>query len=143
MNPPSEDLKNVLVAAGIGTFGATSGWGIFIGKEPDKPNTAITLYDTGGYEPNPKWLQDNPTVQVRVRGTNYKTTLQKAKDARDALLGIGPNDFPASVTTTYVGIWVSSDVGYIGSDDKNRFIFTFNLRITIEPASGAYRESLT
>jgi len=51
MNPTTIDLKDVLEANSVGVFGASSGWGIYIGFEPESPDTTITLYDTGGNNP--------------------------------------------------------------------------------------------
>jgi hypothetical protein len=140
MNPPSEDLKDELIssAVGVGEFAATSGWSVHISKMPDSPDTCIALYDTGGFAPSPKWLEDYPTVQIRVRGTagGYKAAWQKAIDARDALLGLPTTTLN---NTIYQGVWVDSDVAFISYDDKNRPLFTCNLRISREPASGTYR----
>ena len=71
-NGTAEDFSGILVTAGVGTIGATSGWRIGVAVEPDGsgiPDTTITLFDTGGFSPNPKWIIDEPSVQIRVRGS--------------------------------------------------------------------------
>jgi len=138
MNPASEDLKDILVTAGIGTYAATSGWAIYVSKEPKSPDTVVTLYDYSGADPSPKFLRDNPNVQVRVRGAKeaYKAGWTKAQAVKDALLGLPGQTINA---TKYVGVWMQSDINFINYDDNNRPLFTLNFRITREPASGAYR----
>jgi len=141
MNSAAMDLKDVLVSAGVGTFAASSGWGIYIGFEPDSPDTVVTLYDTGSFEePNPAYLLDFPTMQIRIRGAknDYPGAFSKANAVKEALLGL-----PAQTIngTRYDGVWMISDVSYIGVE-KERPIFTTNWRIAREPATGTYRASL-
>jgi hypothetical protein len=137
MNSPAADIASILVSAGVGAMG-NSGWAIKIGLEPTTPDTAITIYDTGGYPPNPKWLQDNPTVQARIRGSvgGYPAAYSKALAVRDALLGFAGQ---AINGTNYAGIWCMGDIVSLGYDDSNRPIFTVNFRMVREPSSGTYR----
>ena len=53
MTNPAVSAKDMLVTAGVGTFGASSGWGIYIGQEPTDPKTVVTLFSTGGRASNP------------------------------------------------------------------------------------------
>lgn len=142
-NAPSVDIKDKLVSLGVGTFAATSGWGIYIGSEPDGPDvqdTVITLYDSSGGEPNPAWLLDEPHVQVRVRGSraDYTGAYDKAYEVLDALLGL-----PAETLggTVYTGIWALNDPFLLGYDDSRRPVFTVNFRIVREPTAGDHRNS--
>jgi len=140
MNPATIDIKDVLVTDGVGTFGATSGWAIFIGFEPESPNTTITLYDTGGKEPVPNLLLDFPTIQTRIRGEvgEYEQTYQKALEVRESLLGLPTKTING---TLYDGVWANSDIIYLNTN-KGRPIFVINWRIAREPASGKYRVAL-
>ena len=133
MNPPSEDIKDLLVSAGIGTFAASSGWGIYIAEEPESPDTTITLYDTQGEAPDPAWLIDYPRFMVRVRGEedSYLATYAKALAVRDELNGIAPQTVNS---TPYVGIWAMTDVTFVEFDDNRRPVFTVNFRIVREPS---------
>lgn len=127
MGPPSLDLAGVLVDAGIGTFGSSSAWAIFVSTEPDRPSQAITLYDTGGFPPDPQVSIDHPTVQVRVRGSKdgYAEGYAKVLACRDALhLFRGTVDS----TTRYIGVWAMQDPVWIGKDDSARPLFTCNFR---------------
>lgn len=140
-NPPSEDIKDILVTAGLGTFEATSGWSINIAKEPNSPNQAITLYDKGGASPNPKFLLDEPTVRIRVRGRpgRYKGAHIKATAIKDALLGYTPQTVNG---TAYCGIMMLGDINFIGFDDLIRPLFTTTWRVIREPSSGTYRTAI-
>lgn len=136
-NAPSEDIVDILVAEGIGTAAAQSGWGIYRRKEPDiegvSPNTVVTVYDTGGLDPNPKFLLDQPTIMIRVRGNpnEYDLTYTKCEAVKDALLGLVAQSIHG---TFYVGIWQQSDIFFIGDDEKDRPVFTLNFLIRRQPA---------
>lgn len=135
---PALGIRDLLVTAGVGVFAAQSGWGIFIGSEPDSPDTAITIYDSGGRDSDFMFLVDRPSVQVRIRGeTNgYSAAWSKAYDVFDNLLAI-----PAQVLNgdRWDGITTIGNINVIGYDEKRRPIFTTNFNIIIEPASGVNR----
>ncbi len=138
MSAPCIDIKDMLVSAGIGTFKAASGWGIYVSEEPTAPDTVVTVYDTGGQDSEPNILLDYPSVMVRVRGApgDYAAAWSKAQAVKDALLGKSA----ATVNSTrYVGIWMKGDINYLGRDESRRPQFTLNFAITREPASGTYR----
>lgn len=138
MNPASVDVKDVLVAAGVGTFAATSGWAIYIGKAPDKPNTTITLYDYGGSPPAPNMLIDEPALQVRVRGNpgGYPAAYSKIIEVRDTLHGFVRQTVNG---THYLAIFAAQDPNLLQYDESNRPIFTLNFEITREPEAGDHR----
>lgn len=141
MTSPAQDLKDKLESAGVATFAATSGWSLRVGKEPATPDTTVTLYDTGGPDPNPKWLIEEPRVMARVRGAadDYPGAYAKAIEVRDELLG-SPRETVNG--TVYVGIWAEQDPSLIEYDEESRPVFTINFRLVIEPASGKHRQSL-
>ena len=125
MNPLSEDIKDLLVTAGVGAFAATSGWGIFINTEPDEPSTSITIYDLGGPAPEECFNRvikplSRPSVQVRVRGTSYLTAHTKMDDVIAALRRVGPWTASGSV---YLDLFQSSVALFLQKDQKNRFIW--------------------
>lgn len=137
-------MKDLLVAAGY-TFGGSGNWAVNVGKQPSTtPNLSITLYDAGGLDPNPRWLLDYPTVQVRVRGNVNDTQIPwiKAKEVRDLLLG--KESYTAGNGDRIVHINGIGDVAAMGFDDKDRPEYSFNLRLIIEPApqTGDNREAL-
>ncbi|KKN90089.1 hypothetical protein LCGC14_0232020 [marine sediment metagenome] len=137
-NAPSKDVVDELVSAGVATYKNTSGWGLWLAREPVTPDTAISVFDAGGDSPNPKYRLNEPTVQVRIRGAKwgYKAAYTKAQAVVDALLGIGKKTINSTV---YVGIWQLGDIIFIGFDDNNRPVFTTNWRVVREVSTSTYR----
>lgn len=133
---PSVGIRDLLVAAGVGVFAATSGWAIFIGREPANPVTTITIYDTGGFSPNPKWNIDEPTVQVRVRGStgNFQAAYAKANAVKEALLGLPSQDLNGD---RWVSVRQLGDIHNLGYDNSERPLFTINFRMIVEPLVGS------
>lgn len=121
-----------LIAAHV----VTSGWTTEVGAMPDEPNKVISINDTGGLEPNPKWLLDYPTLQVMVRGdvNGYLATFQEAKTVKDILLGLTSTDLNGD---RWVSITQNSDLGFIGRDDQMRPIFSMNFALIIQPQTVA------
>jgi len=145
MNSPTFDAKDLLVAAGVGKWG-TSGpadaWPIYIGQEPDGAkiaNDIITLYDTPGGSPNPKWLLDQPRFLVRVRAVKYDDGYQKAEQVKSTLLGLPSQDING---IRYVGIWCVQDTFFLQADSKGRYVFVNTWRVIREPNEGAHRRPL-
>lgn len=132
MTPFSHLIAKLLENAGVGAPAAQTGWGIFVHMEPTRPDTSITIYDTGSFDPpNPKFLLDHPTIQIRTRaGTHdYPACYQKQLDVRAALLG-----FPSQQVDDVwvVGIWQVTDVIHLG-ESEGRPILVSNWRAIIEP----------
>lgn len=125
--PASEGFRT-LIAAHV----AVSGWDVHTGIMPPTPDRAIALYDTGGLDPNPKWLIDFPTVQVLVRGGvgDYIVAFQEAKTLKDILLGVNAQTINGD---RWDGINMNGDLGYIGRDEQNRPLFSMNFALIIEP----------
>ena len=141
MANPSEGIRDLLVAADVGEFNVTKGWNIVISRIIDDPNTLIVIYDSGGQSPNPQWLVNYPSVQVRVRGgaNDYTATRAKCREIQDALLGLNSQDINGD---RWVSITQLGDINWVGYDSNNRPQFTLNFRLIIEPPEGTHRESL-
>lgn len=137
----SLDIKDLLVSKGIGAFGGSADWAIFIGKEPPDPDSCITIYDTLGEAPNPKWLLDEPRFQVRFRSNDYPAMMAKADAVKRALLGLPSQTLGGTV---YVGIWMIADTGFLMQDANERSIVTQSYRVIREPntVSGDNRRPL-
>lgn len=129
-----EGIKDLLVLAGVGSFNASSGWSIHIGREPMEPDTCITIASTGGLPSNPAYLLDFPNVQIRVRGraSSYQDAEAKVQEVKDALLGLPSQDLNGD---RWVSITQLTDIVHIGFDDNSRPLFTVNLALIIEPAT--------
>lgn len=141
MASPAEHLKDILVTASVGVFAATSGWAVYVSKMPDKPDTCIALYDSGGGNPNPAWLLDFPSVQVRVRGdeNGYQALFNKVTDIKNALLGHPGADVSDG---RLVSVRMDGAPAFLGYDELKRPMFTINWTLIFEPTAGTYRESL-
>jgi Bacteriophage minor capsid protein len=125
--PASQHLKDLLT-----THVGISGWQVEIGAMPSSPDKIIMISDTGGQEPNPKYLIDYPTCQVMVRGivSGYLATFREAKAVKDLLLGVDAHDNEGDRID---GIIMNGDVGFIGRDETNRPLFTGNYALFVEP----------
>jgi hypothetical protein len=124
----------IIQTAGHGIIGATSGWSIFGSKMLDSPNTQIVAYDSGGFFPNPKWLLDQPTVQVMVRGNimDYLGAYSKAIDIKNTLLG---SDSQTVSGTQYTGILMEGDIILVEYDNLDRPLLSLNFIMWREPSS--------
>ncbi len=116
----------------IAAHAAISGWQIEVGVMPDTPDKIITISDTGGQDPNPKWLIDFPSLQVMVRGnvSGYLDTFVEAKAVKDLLLGVTSQDISGD---RWVSITQNGDLGFIGRDEDQRPLFTVNFALIIQP----------
>jgi len=125
--PASVGAKSLLTA-----HAAISGWQIEIGAMPESPDKVITIYDTGGQAPNPKWLLDFPTLQVMVRGAvgTYLDTFVEAKAVKDILLGTPSQDLNGD---RWVSITQNGELGFLGRDEDERPLFSVNFALIIEP----------
>ena len=118
------------------THVGTSGWTIEIGAMPDTPNNLISINDTGGSVPNPKWLLDYPSLQIMVRGeiNGYLNTFREAKAVKDLLLGVTSQDLNGD---RWVSVLMSGDMAFIGRDESERPLWSMNFSLIIEPQSVA------
>lgn len=141
MAEPEDGIKDLLVAAGVGTFAASSGWGIFIGPQPTKPDTTITIREYAAEAPMPKWLIDFPSVQTMIRGSpgGFVAAKTKAREVLDALHSIPSQDLNGD---RWDSIRALNNPAYIGKDETERPMFSINFTLIIEPASGTHRQSL-
>lgn len=139
MTAPTEGIKDLLVTAGVGTFNSppSGTWPIYISKMPDEPaapDSVIALFDTGGLNPNPKWLLDYPDVVIMVRAQSYSDAQQKIQDCRSVTLGLTSQTINGDRwdSVTAIGGFV-----FTGRDEKDRCIFTQTLRLIVEPAASS------
>ena len=142
MTDPAEGVMNILTTEGIGTPGNGSGWRLWVAKEPDVPDQAITSYNTGSWRaPDPKWLLDFPSIQVRIRGAtaDYQNTYIKAQEVKDALLGLTPQTLNGDFWRSVV---IRGDITFLLFDQKERPVFVINLALYIEPAATAQSSRL-
>ncbi len=85
----------------------------------------VSLYDTGGEAPDSNMTYERSTFQVRVRNSDYDTGYDLAKDIMRYLNVQEDVDVDES---RYIGVWATSDIFFVGRDDKRRTILTVNFR---------------
>lgn len=136
-----EGIRDLLVTAGVGVFGAQSGWGIFIGPEPTAPDTVVTIRETGGLGPMAKWLVDFPAIQTMIRGApgGYQAAKLKAQQVMDELHSIPSLDLNGD---RWNSIIATTRPAYLGLDEVNRPKFSVNFKLILEPSTGTNRISL-
>jgi len=133
VNPVSEDIKDKLVAGGIGTFATTSTsvWNIYIDDEPDQPDQTITIYDTSAGSPDRFLNHSRPLhktpFQIRVRGNAYLATHNTIKSVETYLdqistwVASGPDS--ADPDVNYESVFLDSGPFSLGKDATKRFIW--------------------
>lgn len=139
---PSTVIADILVAATVGASGGTNDWAIYKSMQPDNPDAVVTVYDSGGQSPNPRWKLDYPSVQILVRGkeNGYDALYAKAVAIQTALLGYPSATIGADrlVMVNQVG-----GITLIGYDKKRRPEISLNYALIVEPGtSGTYRDPL-
>ncbi len=127
MNSPSVDISGLLETEGIGTVGTD----IFTSKEPDTPNKCVTLYDTGGFEPDlTDVVCDKPTIQIKVRGEKGKgatAAYAVADTIKRYLHGLHNEDIDS--VSRIILVKSMSDIIFLGYDDRDRVQYTLNFEI--------------
>ena len=128
MNPPSIDIKNMLLAESA--LGFTFGTDLFVAKEPTTPKNCVTIFDTPGYPPDlpiDNSIIENPSIAIRVRSTDYETGYALAEDIKDTLHGRANETWASS----YYMVIVCTNGPFLLEWDENRlanFIINFSLK---------------
>lgn len=128
MNIPSIDIKTILEAhSSLGLVFPTN---LFIGKEPSLPKICTTIFDTVGYPPQLNYVDQGyeyPSVQIRVRHTNYEDGLKLLQDITTALHGIGNAVYNG---TWYAAIYAANSPAFLDWAENGcaRFIVNFNIQ---------------
>jgi len=129
MQSSSEGIKEMLIADT--PLGLTFATNLFIGREPVKPNNCVTIFDTPGFAP--LLTLDGggyyyPSIQIRVRNTDYQTGWSLVHKIMVSLHGRGNET--SSDETLYTGIYCSSGPALLDWDENNRarFIVNFNIQ---------------
>lgn len=135
MTIPSVLIKDTLVADGL-KFATSDDWSIWIGKEPKEPSRSITIYDVAGSAPNPKWLLDYPSIQIRVSGgpNDYKEVAEKAAELLNRLNGRPSYNAYDGGGDRVVMINALGGISFIGWNENNEPSFIINFDLIIEPS---------
>lgn len=134
MRAPSEDLMDVL--ANASDVALTVGVDLHGNKMPAAPDQCVSINDSGGYAPDVNVRILHPTAQALIRGDkgDYREAYALAATIRDVIVPPGRDGLPAPCSfvlggARYIGIWVQSDVFFLGRDELDRPLFSVNFRM--------------
>jgi hypothetical protein len=129
MNAPSDDIRTLLESdSSLGLVFQTN---LFIGIEPDQPNECVTIFDTPGSSPqltmNRGEIYEYPSIQIRVRATEYLEGWGMIEDVKDFLHGRSQEQLNG---TLYTAIICSISPFLLDYDQNRRprFVVNFNLQ---------------
>lgn len=127
MSSAAIHLSKYLQTLGHGSIKGKATWALSVAIEPDAPDNVITLYDTGGEEPDTEQLDlFRNTVQVRVRAVKYVDAYEKAKAIRRDLIAA------QNVTidgVRYMSLVLTTDIASLGETENRRFVVVMNYRV--------------
>ena len=108
----------------------TEGTNLFTGLMPTEPDSCVATYDSGGTEQDAKLAIDQGFVQIKARGVyaEAQKLLNKIK-----LVLQSPPDLTLAEGETVIGIWITSNVAFMGRDSHERSEFALNCRIEFQP----------
>lgn len=124
MNPSSVDIKDMIVAAGFGTFQTD----LFIGGLPETGNDlCISIMDIGGMSPelNYEWTRPAIQVQVRSKAGGYLDAYTKIS----AIAGLLHGKQETINGVVYKLIQQEGDISHIHTDEKRRSLWTTRFQI--------------
>ncbi|KKN23035.1 hypothetical protein LCGC14_0909060 [marine sediment metagenome] len=87
---PADILRNLIIDLGDGsTPSDDSAWPVYVGQEPNSPDSLITCYDTAGEIQGKTHIdgevQERYGVQIRVRDASFPNGQKKAREIAVAL----------------------------------------------------------
>jgi len=146
MSSTADIVRQLLVDLGVGVDSTTADWSVFVNREPDTPDQAITVYDTAGITEGRLQVSgevpEQHSFQVRVRSSHYPDGYDKIEAIATALdqtvygntitlteeYGTGTQDFTIHAATK------RGTVIPLGVDESNssRYLFTVNYTITFD-----------
>jgi len=133
---PADIVATLLIALGLGQSPTenTPTWPIFVSREPDTPDSVITVYDTSGrlqgrFQTSGE-VQEAFGIQVRVRDASHQDGYAKARAIAVALdESISQESVTVDAATyTVVDVARTSGVFTLGTEspESKRNIFTIN-----------------
>lgn len=144
---PAHIIRNLLVTLGLGTDpDDNNDWPMFVSREPNTPDSVITLYDTssrlqGRFQKTGE-TQEHYGIQLRVRSASYVDGYAKANALTVALdesikrYDVSMEDVSGTGTSTYRVYAVTRTTGVIdiGKDvaTSKRNLFTINAVVSLQ-----------
>ncbi len=134
---PAKDIAAILALDGV----ATEATDLFVDEIPETPDFCVVVRNTTGFDANPAYRRDSPTVQVIIRGNKLSSeaAYDKALEVKNALLGR-----PTTTVNSkdYVQFLMTGDIIRVGQDENSRPLYSTNWRLVIESTSGGHRDNL-
>jgi len=127
MQSPAEDIKDMLEEeSSLGLIFADN---LFTNKEPGSPNDCVTIFDTGGLAPSLGLNTvgyEYPSIQIRIRNTDYITGWNLANNIKDSLHGRAQETWNG---TLYSVIYCTNGPYLLDWDDNGncRIVLNFNI----------------
>ncbi|AHX01192.1 hypothetical protein M316_0127 [Nitrincola phage 1M3-16] len=133
-NSPAADIASYLIGLNIGTTSLSGTLPLIrVGMEPDIENRILlTVYDIPSVGSNPRYQRDEPRIQIRVKAKDeygYEDAYAAQQAVKDSILGMNHVEIGG---TRYVGVWQTSDISTLASDNKNRTILVASYRMVRE-----------
>ncbi|TSA10047.1 MAG: hypothetical protein D4R73_05940 [Deltaproteobacteria bacterium] len=127
MNLPSQDLKDILEASGLGLVHKTN---LFIGSEPVLPPAVTTIYDTPGFAPDDTLTKGEsvyrPAIQIKVRNPSYVAAGVLVNQIKDVLHLLAGETWNGS---TYILIRCDQEPFCLGFTENNLAMWVCNFSI--------------
>lgn len=124
MKSPAVDITSLLEDSSIGL---TSGTDLFASIMPDSPDACVSVYDTGGIEPDIGADLYYPTFQVRIRGS--RGDYQTSRNLSESILQfLHKKVVTVAGSAKYLAIFAVTDILFIARDEKDRPLFSINFR---------------
>lgn len=137
---PADVLRHLLVELGQGVLPSVGGdWPIYVGAEPNTPDSVVTLYDTAGRDDGRVMSdgerQEHHGVQIRLRDPDHQSGYLKARAVALALDQDIAQSEQTIAGTTYTVHAVSrtTDVISLGKEvpKSKRNLFTINVVVAL------------
>ena len=131
MNPPSVDIKDILIADSSLAF--TFGIDLFIGKEPGKPRRTATIFDYASFPPNLTMDGKDAAnyeycgIQIRVRDVDYVTGWTLINKIKDSLHGRAQETWGGTLYCVIKCINGPALLDY-DANGNARFVVNFNIQ---------------
>jgi len=129
-----DELARHLQDNGIGTVGTN----IFKSYSPNKPDSLLIIYETGGERPQDTFgstnvaAWENPRIQIISRSTEYQFARNKAESAFRVLIGIANQTIKASSLDSgsfYLRVNAIQSPFRLGIDENSRNLVACNFAV--------------
>ncbi|MEV1204444.1 minor capsid protein [Microbispora rosea] len=131
-----EELAALLAELGLGTYNSdgAAGGSIFLAALPTAPDRCMAVARYGGAESDSRNPWDQPSIQIRCRGSavDAREAEADAEAVYDALHGLGMRELTPDGTWLQLAICGGGGPVYIGRDTNGRHEFTVNVRMDID-----------